>query len=92
MCFCTETHWCEFSIIISGMQVISEEHVKFGTHLKKLREEKGLSLNIFCFENDLNKGEISKIERGIIDFKFSTINKIAKSLDIPLYKLLDYNN
>ena len=74
------------------MQVKSEEHKKFGIHLKKLREEKGLSLNMFCYENDLNKGEISKIERGIVDFRFSTINKIAESLEIPVHKLLDYNS
>jgi len=73
------------------MQAISEEHKKFGQHLKQLREEKGLSLNMFCYENDLSKGEISKIERGIVDFRFSTLIKVAQCLEIPLSKLFEYD-
>ena len=45
---------------------------------------------MFCYENDLSKSEISKIERGIVDFRFSTLNKIAECLEIPLSELFVY--
>jgi len=63
---------------------------KFGKHLKQLREAKGISLNIFAFENDLNKSTLSRIENGLVDPKLSTLNKIAEGLEISLSKLMEF--
>lgn len=72
------------------MQYETDKTLKrFGKRLKKLRESKKISLNMFAFENDLPKSSISKIERGIIDCRFSTLLKIANALEIPLSELLD---
>lgn len=64
--------------------------IKFGNKLKSLREEKDISLNMLAFENDLNKSTLSRIENGKVDPKLSTLEKIAKSLDIPIKDLLDF--
>ena len=68
-----------------------------GHYLKLLREEKGISLNIFAYENDLTTATVSRIENGLIDTKFSTLVKYAKGLEIPLENILsklniDYTN
>ena len=63
---------------------------RFGQHLKKLREDKGISLNLFAFENDLSKSTISRIENGLVDPKFSTIYKISKSFEIPMDELMKF--
>lgn len=72
------------------MQYETDKTLKrFGKRLKKLRESKKISLNLFAFENDLPKSSVSKIENGIIDFRFSTLLKIANALEISLSELLD---
>lgn len=68
-----------------------------GHYLKLLREEKGISLNIFAYENDLTTATVSRIENGLVDTKFSTLVKYAKGLEIPLENILskfniDYTN
>lgn len=63
---------------------------KFGKHLKKLREEKGISLNMLAYENDLNKSTLSRIENGLVDPKLSTLHKIAQGLEISLDKLMKF--
>lgn len=67
----------------------SETLKKFGQRLRKFREKQGESLNMFAYENDLSKASISKIERGIIDFRFSTLIQLANALEMPLSQLLD---
>ncbi len=68
-----------------------------GNYLKILRESKGVSLNIFAYENDLTTATVSRIENGLVDTKFSTLIKYAKGLEIPLENILqklniDYSN
>jgi len=53
-----------------------------GLVIKKLRKEKGLSLNIFAYENDLQKSLISRLENGLNEPKFSSLWKIAEALNI----------
>ena len=62
---------------------------RFGERLRKLREKQDKSLNMFAYENDLSKASVSKIERGIIDFRFSTLIQLANALGMPLSELLD---
>lgn len=75
---------------MGGMQYETPEILKkFGLKVRKLRQDKGLSLNMFAYENDLSKASVSKIERGIIDFRFSTLLQIANALEISLSELLN---
>ena len=68
-----------------------------GNYLKLLREQKGTSLNIFAYENDMTTATVSRIENGLVDPKFSTLVKYAKGLEIPFEIIIenlhiDYKN
>lgn len=61
----------------------------FGNKLKKLREEKYESLNKFAFDNTLlTSATISRIENANVDFKFTTLIKIANALGMTPSELL----
>lgn len=84
--------------IITSMERDEKKLIKLlGHYLKLLREEKGISLNIFAYENDLTTATVSRIENGLVDSKFSTLVKYAKGLEIPLENIIteldiDYTN
>lgn len=61
---------------------------KLGKCLKRLRKEKGVSLNTFAYENDLTTATVSRIENGVVDTKISTLIKYARGLQIPLDSIL----
>ncbi len=50
-----------------------------GNILRKLRENKNISLNKLALEYDIDKGTLSKLERGIYDCRISTAWKIAEA-------------
>ncbi len=61
---------------------------KLGSYLKSLRESKGISLNIFAYENDLTTATVSRIENGLVDTKLTTLIKYARGLEIPLENII----
>ena len=63
-----------------------------GNYLKKLREQKKKSLNIFAYENDLTTATVSRVENGLVDSKLSTLIKYAKGLETPLEEILMHLN
>ena len=63
-----------------------------GNYLKKLREQKKKSLNIFAYENDLTTATVSRVENGLVDSKLSTLIKYAKGLETPLEDILMHLN
>jgi len=63
---------------------------KFGEHLKKIRESKDLSLLKLSYNCSLDESNISKIEHGKVNITLSTILELAKGLDVPPKKLLDF--
>ena len=88
-----------FKINIITYMELSEEIIrkKLGNYLKSLREDKGISLNIFAYENDMTTATVSRIENGLVDTKFSTLIKYARGLEIPLENIIvhlniDYTN
>jgi transcriptional regulator with XRE-family HTH domain len=42
------------------------QKMTFGRFLKKMREKRGLSLRRFCMENNIDPGNLSRLERGLI--------------------------
>lgn len=66
--------------------------IAFGKHIQKLRKKKSGSLNNIAFtRGGVTSATLSRIENGLVDFKFSTLLKLAHTLDIPLFELLkDY--
>lgn len=62
---------------------------KFAKQLKLLREAEYSSLNEFAFDNVLlTSATISKIENANVDFKFTTLIKLANALNITPSELL----
>lgn len=60
-----------------------------GQVVKELRTEKKKgSINQFAHEYDLDVGNTSRIENGLIDAKVVTLWKIAEALEMPLSELI----
>ena len=57
---------------------------KFGTHLKKIREEKGLSLNELGLRGDFDRQALWKLEKGQKHLTVYSLYKICDSLDMTL--------
>lgn len=57
---------------------------KFGEYYKEMRIERGLTLRKFCLKNDLDVGNHSKLERGLLPPPKSSsgIGMYLKCLDI----------
>ena len=77
-------------IIITCMQQFDKENLKlFAKHIKKIRKNKSKSLNKLAFSRGgVTSAILSRIENGLVDFKFSTLVKIASALEIPLKEIL----
>lgn len=71
------------------MQQVDEKILKrFGKTISKIRKSKSKSLNKFSFEKGgVTSATLSRIENGLVDFKFTTLVKLACALDIPLEEL-----
>lgn len=63
---------------------------KIGLTLKKLREEKGLTLENCAFVSDFSKGGLSEIERGLREIKISSLKKLCKTLELSLSEFFVY--
>jgi transcriptional regulator with XRE-family HTH domain len=63
---------------------------KFGSHLKRIRENKGMSLLEVDYRCDLDESNISKIENGKVNIQLSTIFELAKGLGVEPKELLDF--
>ena len=77
------------SIIITYMQRICNENLKlFGKLVKEIRLKKSYSLNNIAFERGgVTSATLSRIENGLVDFKFSTLLNLAYTLDVSLEEL-----
>jgi len=68
------------------MQHFDEKHEDLfkatGNVITRLRLKTGLSVNIFAYENDLQKSMISRLENGKNEPKLASLWKIAEALGI----------
>jgi transcriptional regulator with XRE-family HTH domain len=62
----------------------------FGTHLRTLRKERGLSQEELGWKADLELSQISRIERGVINTSLSQILAIATALKVHHRVLFDF--
>ena len=79
------------------MQQIDKENlILFGELVKKIRSKKAGSLNEIAFsKNGVTSATLSRIENAKVDFKFSTLIRLAHTLDISLsdlFKNYTYND
>lgn len=64
---------------------------KFGKHIRKLRVEQNLTQEDLTDKAELSKNMIGLIERGEVNPTLTTIDALAKGLDLPKRKLLDFD-
>ncbi len=57
---------------------------EIGLRIRKLREEKGLSIQDFADKLDIEYTNVVRIEKGRTNFTIGTLVKIANGLDIPI--------
>lgn len=64
---------------------------RFGENVRKRRIELNLSYRQLAQQCDVDFSAISKIEKGLKSFEFSTIIELAKGLEIHPRELFDFN-
>lgn len=62
----------------------------FGKNVEKYRKEIGLSYRELAQKCDVDHSNISKIEKGEVDLRLSTIQELAKGLKISPKELFDF--
>jgi transcriptional regulator with XRE-family HTH domain len=63
---------------------------RFGKHVRRLREQKGLSLRELSYSCNIDNSKISKIENGQINITVLTVLELASGLEIPPADLLHF--
>jgi len=53
-------------------------------------DNKGMSQEKLAFIADVSLSQVSRIERGLINPTLSTLSALAKGLEVPLKKLVDF--
>lgn len=61
----------------------------FGNHLKKIREEKGISIRELASRSGLEYSQVQRIEKGKVNLALTTIIALAEGLEINPNKLLN---
>ena len=68
------------------MQQVDNKFIEFnkivGKILKELRQNNDNSINNFCRQFDFDRGNFSKIERGILGCRLATAYKVCEALGI----------
>ena len=70
------------------MEKKTEHLIILGRKISVERKKRGITLEKLAYEMDISKGNLSDIEHGKKDPRFSTLKSIAEGLEIPLAKLL----
>ncbi len=60
-----------------------------GAHIAKVRRSKGYSQDRIYLEAGLSRGTMSKIESGSVNPQILTLAKVAKTIGVPLRRLVD---
>jgi transcriptional regulator with XRE-family HTH domain len=69
-----------------------EKLIKFGLHIKKMRDELNLSQDKVALNSDkLIKATISEVENGKRNLSFTTLLDLAKGMGKHPRELLDYD-
>lgn len=65
----------------------------FGAYLKKRREDflKIDSVRQLSFSSNLDQSKLSKIEKGLIDFRFDTLIELALTYKLSPKQLFDFS-
>lgn len=61
-----------------------------GKRIEQLRNDKGWSMREFADHCDINKSQVNELTNKGVDFRYSTLVKIAKGLEISVSELLNF--
>jgi len=61
--------------------------IQFGRCVRELRNKKGYSQEELAFKAGLHRTYIGMIERAEKNITLTNVNKIAKALNTPIYKI-----
>jgi transcriptional regulator with XRE-family HTH domain len=62
---------------------------KLGTHIRRVRRSKGYSQDRVYLEAGFSRGTMSRIEAGIVNPTYLTLFKIAKTIGVPVKRLVE---
>ncbi len=65
--------------------------VQFGTRLKLLRVERGITQEQLADATDLTIESISNMERGLFGPRFDNLEKIAAALELEVHQLFQFD-
>lgn len=65
----------------------AEDCFKLGQHISSLRKRRGLTLEKLAYEVGISKGNLSDIENGKRDPRFTTLKAIAEGLEVSISQL-----
>ena len=63
--------------------------IKFAKHLTKIREKQGLSIRQLAASSGLEYSQLQRIEKGKVNFAFTTLVAIAQGLGIEIDSLME---
>lgn len=63
---------------------------KLGKNIAKYRYQKGLSQDALAYEAEVGRRTINRIEVGETDPRFTTLLKIAETLEIEVKDLMEF--
>lgn len=64
--------------------------IKVGKHIQELRELKAMSQQELAAKCNFEKSNMSRLEAGRVNPTLSTLEKVAKALDISLAELFTF--
>ena len=64
------------------------QYEKFGLFIKEKRQKLGISLNKFCFDNNIEPAILSRIENLKQEIKLDVLNKIANGFGLTVGELI----
>jgi transcriptional regulator with XRE-family HTH domain len=65
---------------------------KLGAHIEKVRKSKGYSQDRVYLEAGFSRGTLSKIENGLVNPQIYTLAKLARTIGVPLKRLIDFED
>ncbi len=75
-----------------GLRHVSYVHeqpdIVLAAHLKRLREERGITQEQLAFDAGMTASALSRIERGLNSPGWMTVRRLAQALDISLVRLV----
>lgn len=65
---------------------------RFGRYLVALRKERGISQERLAAEAGVGRSYMSRVERGLVNVALPNLCKLARALQVPPPKLLEFSH